>query len=334
MSRKFTVEHLQGVIAVTPTPALPEAEDLRASTTVDIKESERMIRRLIEDGVNGILTNGTLGEMATLTLGEWKTFAQVVSETVQSLKPDLPLFIGATTLNTRDTVERIDYLQSLGVRGVLLGRPFWCEMGPETMLGFYQEITEAFPDMSFILYDNPEAFKGFIPTAVYTRLATNPGIIGAKYMSLGPKYRVDVDAVQGKMRLMPLDSDWLLAHMLAPENALACWSGSVIGGPEPTLYLREALLRKDYEAARWISSRIAWSYETYLARQDFREFSKYNIPIAKARFNEAGYINSGPTRHPYQIAPPAYIEGARESGRRWRQLRQEVINVSKNGSSH
>ncbi len=334
MSRKFAVEHLQGVLAVTPTPALPGADDLRASNTVNIEESERMIRRLIEDGVNGILTNGTLGEMATLTLEEWKAFAQAVSETVQSLKPDLPLFIGATTLNTRDTVERIDYLQSLGVRGVLLGRPFWCEMGPEAMLGFYQDIAGAFPDMSFILYDNPEAFKGFIPTPVYARLASIPNIIGAKYMSLGPKYRVDVDAVQGKMRLMPLDSDWLLAHLLAPENALACWSGAVIGGPEPSLYLRDALRRKDYDAARWISSRIAWSFETYLARQDFREFSKYNISIAKERFNEAGYIHSGPTRRPYQIAPESYIEGARESGRRWRQLRQEVINVSKNGSTH
>ena len=76
-----------------------------------------------------------------------------------------------------------------------------------------------------------------------------------------------------------------------------------------------------------------WSYETYLARQDFREFSKYNIPIAKTRFNEAGYINSGPTRHPYHIMPSAYIEGARESGRRWRQLIQKVTGVSKNSSS-
>ena len=333
MSQKFAVEHLQGVIGVTPTPALPAAEDMRARNTVNIEESERMIRRLIEDGVNGIITNGTLGEMATLTLEEWKTFAQVVSATVQSLKPDLPLFIGATTLNTRDTMERISYLQDLGVRGVLLGRPFWSEMGAEAMLGFYQDIAGAFPDMSFILYDNPEAFKGPIPTPVYARLATVPNIIGAKYMSLTPKYRADVEAVQGKMRLLPLEVDWFLAHMLVPDRALACWSGSVICGPEPVLYLREALRRKDYDAARWITSRMDWSYETYLARQDFREFSKYNIPIAKTRFNEAGYINSGPTRHPYHIMLSAYIEGARESGRRWRQLIQEVTGVSKNSSS-
>ena len=328
MSQKFTVEHLQGVIAVTPTPALPEAEDLRASNTVNIEESEHMIRRLIEDGIDGIITNGTLGEMATLTMEEWKTFAQVVSETVQSLKPDLPLFIGATTLNTRDTIERIHYLLDLGVHGVLLGRPFWSEMGAEAMFGFYQDVAGVFPDMSFILYDNPEAFKGPIPTPVYARLAAIPNIIGAKYMSLTPKYRADIEAVQGKMRLLSLEVDWFVAHMLFPEYAVAGWSGSAICGPEPVLYLRDALRRKDYDAARWITLRMDWSYETYLARQDFREFSKYNIPIAKTRFNVSGYINSGPTRRPYHIMPSAYIEGARESGRRWKQLRQEVAGVT------
>jgi hypothetical protein len=70
-----------------------------------------MIRRLIEDGVDGIITNGTLGEMATLTLEDWKSFARVVVETVHALKPELPLFIGATTLNTHDTAARIEYLR-------------------------------------------------------------------------------------------------------------------------------------------------------------------------------------------------------------------------------
>ena len=87
--------------------------------------------------------------------------------------------------------------------------------------------------MGFILYDNPEAFKGPIPTPVYARLATVPNIIGAKYMSLTPKYWADAEAVQGKMRLLPLEVDWFLAHMLVPDRALACWSGSVICGPEP-----------------------------------------------------------------------------------------------------
>lgn len=328
MSRKFTVEHLRGVIAVTPTPAIPGAEDFRAANTVDIDESERMIRRLIEDGVDGIITNGTLGEMATLTLEEWKAFTAVVAETVHALKPELPLFIGATTLNTRETVARIEYLHYLGVRGVFLGRPFWSELGPEAMIGFYQDITATFPDMSLVLYDNPEAFKGPIPVSVYASLATNQGIIGVKYMSLSPKYRADMEAVQGKMRLLPLDSDWLQAHILYPEEAVACWSSSALCGPEPALFLRDALRQRDYAGSRWASARMEWTYEPFLARQNFHEFSKYNIPLEKIRFNEAGYVNAGPTRPPYHIVPSSYIEGARENGRRWRQIAEEVKSLN------
>jgi dihydrodipicolinate synthase/N-acetylneuraminate lyase len=332
MNRKFTVEHLRGVIAITPTPAIPGAEDFHVDNTVDIDESERMIRRLIEDGVDGIITNGTLGEMATLTLEEWKAFAAVVAETVHAANPDLPLFIGATTLNTRETVARIKYLHSLGVRGAFLGRPFWCELAPEAMMRFYQDITTAFPDMSLVLYDNPEAFKGPIPVSVYANLATNPGIIGVKYISLSPsKYRADMEAVQGKIRLLLLESDWLQAHILYPENAIASWSSSTLCGTEPTLFLRDALERGDYEASRWISARIAWAYEPFLANQNFREFSKYNIPLEKIRFNESGYVNAGPTRPPYHIVPPQYAEGARENGRRWRQIAEEVIRLNGNG---
>ena len=84
-----------------------------------------MIRALVSDGVDGILTNGTLGEMATLTLEEWKAFSTVVAEAVADTQPDLPLFIGATGPNTRDTIDRIAHLDSLGVKGAFLGRPMW-----------------------------------------------------------------------------------------------------------------------------------------------------------------------------------------------------------------
>lgn len=66
MAQKFEVDDVRGVLAVTPTSALPAASDLAARDTVDLEETDRMIRRLVAEGVDGIITNGTLGEMATL----------------------------------------------------------------------------------------------------------------------------------------------------------------------------------------------------------------------------------------------------------------------------
>lgn len=322
--QKFGVKDLQGVIAVTPTPSVVGAGDVASRDTVDLAETDRMIRQLVSDGVDGIMTNGTLGEMATLTLPEWQSFARQVAETAAEVAPDMPLFIGATTLNTRDTIDRIRFLQDLGVRGTFLGRPMWGGLSAETMVSYYKEIVDAFPDMALMLYDNPEAFKGPIPTAVYAELAKLPQVVGAKYIALTPKYGLDVAAVEGKMRLLTLETDWFLAKTMYPEEAVGCWSSSALCGPEPVIALREALVANNIETARHLTKRIEWTYETFLARANFPEFSKYNIALEKLRFDEAGYIKAGSPRSPFQTAPVEYLEGARETGRRWRQLVEEL----------
>lgn len=323
---KFSIDDIRGVFAVLPTPSTADASSIHAKFTVNIDESKKMVTKLINDGVNGIITNGTLGEIATLTLEEWKGFVEVVIETVHQLKPDLPLFLGATTLNSRETIERIQYLYDKGARGLFLGRPFWTQMSAEAIINYYQDIASLFPDMSIVLYDNPEAFKGPIPTTVYKELSHIPQIVGTKYIAITPKFRADMEAIAGRIRLMPLEADWLVAHTLYPKEAIACWSSSAVCDPAPVIALHEALNHGETDYARQLTQKMEYTYETFLARVDFHEFSKYNIPLEKIRFNEAGYITAGPTRHPYHILPFAYAEGARENGRRWRALAQEIRN--------
>jgi dihydrodipicolinate synthase/N-acetylneuraminate lyase len=324
MGLAWQASDLRGVIALVPTPTKEGAEHWRTEDVVDLDETERMIRAILQDGATGVATNGTLGEMATLLREEWERFVAVVWETVRAIDPDRPLFIGATTLGTRETISRLRYLRKLGVRGTLLGRPFWSQLAPEAIIAFYRDIAEGFPEIAVLLYDNPEAFKGPIPTPVYAALADSSTVIGVKYVSLTPKYRADMDAVRGKIRLLPLESDWFWAWTLYPDEALGCWSSSMLCGPEPVRYLAEALERGDIEAARWITHRIEWTYEPFLARQNFQQFSRYNIPLEKIRFNAAGYVKAGPPLPPYHVVPENYRRGALEHAARWRQLVSEV----------
>jgi dihydrodipicolinate synthase/N-acetylneuraminate lyase len=324
MGQKFGVSDLRGVMVVTPTPALEGASAVDARDTVDVEESDRMIRALVADGVDGILTNGTLGEVATLTLEEWRLFAETVATAVRETEPDLPLFIGATGPSTRDIADRMRFLQSLGVAGAFIGRPMWSALGADAMIAFHRDLAMAFPDMALVLYDNPEAFKGPIPPPVYGELARLDQVIGVKYAAVTPKFRADMDAVGNDMRIMPMEPDWLAARTLFGDRAAACWSSSALCGPEPALRLRDALGADDLETARHITDRVEWTYEPFLARRNFPEFSKYNIPLEKLRFDEAGYVRAGPTRAPYHVVPEAYAEGARENGRRWRALVEEL----------
>lgn len=326
---KISVQDIKGVMAYPPTPARPNAGDPNARDTVDVDETERMIRALLDAGVDSIATNGTLGEMATLTLDEWKAFASVVAETVRAYNPDFPLFIGATTLNTRETIDRMRFLRDLKVPGVLLGRPMWVEMTPAAMIRFYRDVAEAVPELAICVYDNTAAFRGVIPTSVYAALADIPQIVAVKYAggaAIGFRFHNDLRAVRGKIKLLPIECIWYFAYSLYGDEVPGCWSTTMTCGPEPVLYLRDTLLGGEIEEARWIAERILWAHEPFLVSRDFSEFARYNIQLERLRYEASGYVKPGPSRPPYvmELLPEAYVNDTLEHVRRWRQLVDEV----------
>lgn len=327
---KFSGRDMRGVMAYPPTPALPGAERVEARDTVDLGETERMVRRLVSDGVDAIAFNGTLGECATLMLEEWKAFAACVADTVKALDPDFPVFVGATTLNTRDTVERMRFLRDVGIPGTLLGRPMWGEMVPDLMIRFYRDVAEAVPDMAICLYDNTAAFRGVIPRAVYRALVDVPQVVAVKYaggQSVGFRYHNDYAVVGDAFPLMPIETDWFPAwEMYGGELVGMCWSSTTACGPGPVTALRDALREGRTEDARWLTGRIRWAHEPFLVGQDFMEFSKYNVPLEKIRVNEAGYIHVGKCRPPYteDLVPDKHVADTKAHIARYKQVIEEV----------
>lgn len=236
------------------------------------------------------------------------------------------MFIGTTMQSARETTERMKFVRDLGATGTMLGRPMWCQLSPAAMLKYYQDVTSAVPELAVVIYDNPEAFKGRITAETYGELAKIPQIVGAKTIGVDDLYKDCIAAVDGRIRLMPLERDWLVARELFPEVSLAAWAGSASCGMEPCSKVRDLIQGGHIENAAALLKRITWSYETFFPNGDFREFSKYNIPLEKERFNAAGYIKAGPTRPPYDLMPDAYLEGCVEAARRWRVVAAEVTN--------
>ncbi|MFM9695027.1 dihydrodipicolinate synthase family protein [Streptomyces europaeiscabiei] len=327
---KVTGRDMRGVMAYPPTPALPGAERVDAVDTVDLQETERMIGALIRDGVDAIALNGTLGEMATLTLEEWKAFAACAAETARAIDPDFPLFIGATTLNTRDTVARMKYLADLGVTGTLLGRPMWGEMVAPVMDRFYRDVAEAVPELAIVVYDNTAAFRGIIPRSVYKTLVQLPQVVAVKYAggaSVGFRYHNDMAHTGTSFPLMSIETDWFPAwEMYGEELVGMAWSSTTAMGPGPVLELRDALQQGRFEDARWLTERLRWAHEPFLVGQDFMEFAKYNIPLEKIRVNGAGYINVGKCRPPYteDLVPDVHIQTTAQHVERYAQIKTEI----------
>lgn len=314
-----TKEEIKGVFAIMPTPATQGAGNPSAEDSVDYSETQKGVNSLVEDGVSAILTNGTFGEGATLTSDEIYKFTHQV---VKCADGRVPVFAGATTLNTRDTIKRAKRLSDLGVTGLLLGRPMWSPCDDDDIVTFYQDVTDAVPELAIIVYDNPEAFKGKISSKVFSRLSLIPQIVAVKYPGLSTSFLADLEAVEGRIRLLPVERDWYYAWRWAPDELQACWSGAASCGPNAIVELANRIQKNDTEGALMISKELAWASSSFFPKGSFQLFSQYNVQLEKIRINEAGYIHAGPSRPPYTHCPEEFVSGARESGRRLASLHQ------------
>jgi len=319
MARDITVDAITGVLGMVPTPATPDADQWSCTQSVDLDETSRMARMLVDGGIGILMTAGSFGEGATLTWEEHQAFTDCL---VQELGAKALLFAGATTLNTRDTIARGRALIALGADGLFLGRPMWMSLDQRDIVRFYADVAEALPGVPVIVYDNQFAFKAKIATDTYAALSRIPGIVATKHIG-GPAIQNDLRAVGGRIRVLPVDAQWAALARAFPEAAAACWSGNVADGTEPLRALAQAVAARDYDRADAICARLVWAQSPMFPGGKLENFVDYNVPIARARLEGSGLVRSGPPRPPYLYAPEEHWEGGRETGRRWASLRSE-----------
>lgn len=318
---RLTLDDVNGIFGIMPTPATTEGHRVDAEFTVDLEETERAARAMEEDGSDAIMINGTFGEAPTLTLEEWQEFTRTVVETVE----DIPVIAGPTTLDTRTTIERAKFARDVGADGILLGRPMWCKMSAEAIVQFHKDVAEAVPELGIVAYDNPLAFKGRIAPSTWEQLAEIPQIVAAKYAFLleEDKYTEVLEAVDEQIHILPMDRNWHRVRSWFPDQIPACWSPMVPCDPLPLVLLREAIEDGDDERAEELTDRMIAANETFMP-EDKDVWRCYNIPLEKIRINAAGYMESGPSRPPYHAMPEGTGDGARKSGQRWQELVEDL----------
>ena len=235
---QLSAADIKGAWAIIPTPAKANASDWRATDTVDLDETARAVDALIASGVDGILSLGTLGECATLTWEEKRSF---IATMVEAARGRVPIFAGTSTLSTRETIQQTRTACDLGADGTMLGPPMWNKPDVGTAVQFFKDVAEAVPEMAICVYANPFVFKFDFPPPFWAQVAAIPQVIMAKTASAGTYLR-DLGASRGSIRLMPIDAEYYAAARLDPETAVAFWSSSASCGPAPVIALRDMVI--------------------------------------------------------------------------------------------
>ena len=320
----MTAADVHGAWAIIPTPAKPGAESWKMEDTLDVDETARVVEELIKSGIDAILSMGTLGECATMT---WPEKQKFMSTLVETARGRVPVFVGTTTLNTRDTIRETRWATDLGADGTMLGLPMWCAMSLPGAVQFYRDVAEACPQTAIAIYANPEAFRFDFPPPFWAQVASIPQVITCKYVGVA-NLLVNLSLTHGKIRFLPIDFDYYGAARMDPELCTAFWTSGAVCGPNVPIQLRDEVVAAkksgDWSKAKWISDEMAKTAASLFPPGGFKEFSMYNIAIEKERMNAAGWMKAGPFRAPYYVVPAPYLEGARNSGKMWAELNRKL----------
>ncbi len=321
---RLTVDDVQGAWAIIPTPAIPSGSDWRTEDSVDYDEVEKAVSGLIEAGVDAIMCQGTFGEGATLTWEEKRKMMEVMVETAAGR---VPIFIGVTTMNTRETILQLKHAREIGADGTMLGLPMWQEIDVPGAVQFYKDVAEAVPEMAICIYANPEAFKFSFPTPFWAQVADIPQVITCKYINIA-QLHLHTMVSRKQIRFLPLEFDHIDAAKMDPDFHTAFWSPCACTGPELTIYLRdsvkEATQSGDWSKLDDLFPQMIHVLANLFPPGGFAEFSRYNIQLEKERINAGGWMKAGPCRPPYTSAPEPYLEGARKAGNGWADLNEKL----------
>jgi 4-(2-carboxyphenyl)-2-oxobut-3-enoate aldolase len=303
-----TPKDVQGVMAMMPSFSTKDARELTSKNTIDVDNLKAGVDRIINDGIDVITTTGSFGECYNLERDEYKTLAVAA---VDAVKKRVPLFIGATSANVREVVERLKFVQDIGSDGTLLGVPYYDAQSPEYMADFYTTIAEMFPKLGILIYHNPVNHKVKIPVSIFPRLVKCPNIIGMKDSHRDTREFVRLmEIIRGKISVMTNQAQMFPYYRM---GAAGCWSIDAWMGPWPVLHLRNLVRAgRDQEALQVISEIMAAAGGE---RPGGNEGATAKLPI-----EFAGYVNPGPARTPIIEFSETTIERAKKKAEGWKAL--------------
>lgn len=147
-----------------------------ADGSVDLDAVGALAARLVDEGSDGLVVNGTTGESPTTTDAE-KT--AVLRATLAAVGDRATVITGIGTYDTAHSVHLAQQAEQAGAHGGLLVTPYYSRPQQAGLLAHFTTVADA-TGLPIMLYDIPP--RSVVPIAVETlqRLAEHPRIVAVK----------------------------------------------------------------------------------------------------------------------------------------------------------
>ncbi|WP_073952630.1 4-hydroxy-tetrahydrodipicolinate synthase, partial [Streptomyces kebangsaanensis] len=147
-----------------------------ASGALDLDGARRLAERLVAEGCEGLVLNGTTGESPTTTDAEKAALVRAVREAVGDRAS---IVAGVGTADTRHTAELALEAEKAGADGVLVVTPYYSKPPQDAVEEHFRTVADAC-GLPVMLYDIPGRTGTRIEPETMLRLAGHPRIVAVK----------------------------------------------------------------------------------------------------------------------------------------------------------
>jgi dihydrodipicolinate synthase/N-acetylneuraminate lyase len=255
-----------------------------ADLGVDHEAVAAEVARLVDEGIHGIVPNGTVGEGGSLTRDERRA---VVETVVAASGGRVPICVGVSAPTAEQAASYARDAESAGADGVMALPPLLYRADIRELVEFFATVARA-TGLPMLVYNSPESSGYDVPPATLARLAEEVPSITAFKETSGDARRIAelVDRCRSA-DIMVGGDDWALEGLCA--GAAGWVSGVADIVPAQCVRLWELCASGDLAPARELYADLL-----PLAHLDM---TPKLVQYFKAALDELG-LNGGPCRPP------------------------------------
>jgi 1-pyrroline-4-hydroxy-2-carboxylate deaminase len=218
-----------------------------ADLSLDTAAYRKVVTALVDDGVDGLVLLGTVGENNSLRPEEKRLTLRAAIDAVGGR---VPLVAGVSELTTERAIEFVRDAEKLGVDGFMLLPAMVYVPTPDELYAHFRSVAES-TSLPIMLYNNPPAYRVSIELDTLERLAAIPNIVAVKESAPDPRRFTDIiNRFGSRFTLMAgLDDVALEAFLLGASGWV---SGLTSAFPRESVAMVQAVERGDWTEARRI----------------------------------------------------------------------------------
>lgn len=229
---------------------------------LDFEGNEIVINRLIDNGMDGLLFLGSIGEFFALTNGEKREFIRFV---VKIVGKRVPVLIGTGGTAQEEVVELTQFSEKEGADGVFVISPYYFKLDSETIYNYYATIARS-TSLPIMLYNFPDRTAADLSPDLVLRLAKEfSHIVGIKdtvdnishtrkLIQVVKEHRPDFTVLSGF-------DEYLIPNLMAGGDGVLCGLTNIV--PDLFAGLMKAYHAKDFNKVVAAQAKVSMLMNLY-----------------------------------------------------------------------